>query len=970
VNKANLTVTAKDDSKFIGEADASGFAGVRYTGFVAGQTASVLSGAATVVRSNAGEGAARTYAGVLSAAGSTLSSNNYNLIYEAGNYTIVPADQLLIRLSDASTTYGTAPSYTLSSVQYKSSTGSSVVDLTSRAAVSTGAFTLSDGAGGNTALTLGPVAASLSSAGQVAAGSYQVGASSVTNTSANYGNTVNIVGALTVEPKTLTPEATSGLSKVYDGTTSMSSLGFGLTGVVGADAVRATGVGTYANANAGNAKSFTVSGIGLGGTDAANYKLAANTLSATNGVITTAPLQIKANNDSKTYDASAYSATAGVSYSGFVNGETATDLGGTLAYSGTAIGAVNVGNYVITPSGQTSSNYAISFGDGALNISPADVRVSATNVALTGTVGKEYDGTNVATLSPSNYVITGWQGSDGANITQTTGTYDNANAGTNKLVSVTLASSDFSATNGTLLSNYNLPTAVSGNVGVISPKTLTVTANNATRTYDGTAYTGGNGVAYAGFVNNETEAVLGGTLSYEGTSQGARNAASYAITPVGLTSSNYAVNFADGTLTISPAGVSAIAVNLTGSTTKVYDGTTAATLTPGNFALTGFVAGEGASVSKTTGTFDNANAGTGKTVTATLSSSDFAATGTTQLSNYTLPTSASGAIGSITPAPLNATLTGSITKVNDGSTAATLAPGNFALTGFVNAEGASVSKTSGTYDTASEGTGKTVTTTLSSGDFAATGATQLSNYTLPTSASGAIGAITPVPAPPAPEPPAPVTPAPVTPAPVTPAPVTPAPVIPEPVKPEPVTPTPAPAPVTPTPAPAAPVVVVIPPAVPAVSAQSVAPPRLTISTGSSATSALPSVSARPSSAAVSSGSSSSSSSSSGVSVSTINAPSVQMPGLVTVLVPAGTATAGSGLVIALPEQVVTPAAAGGTVQVTLPNNQPLPDWIRYDAATQTLVTSAVPAGAFPLSVVVTVGGQSTVIQISESQSSL
>ena len=95
-----------------------------------------------------------------------------------------------------------------------------------------------------------------------------------------------------------------------------------------------------------------------------------------------------------------------------------------------------------------------------------------------------------------------------------------------------------------------------------------------------------------------------------------------------------------------------------------------------------------------------------------------------------------------------------------------------------------------------------------------------------------------------------------------------------------------------------------------------------------------------------------------------------MNGLVAVLVPANTATAGSALVIALPEQVVKPVAAGGTVQVSLTNNQPLPDWIRYDAATQTLVVSAVPAGAFPLSVVVTVGGQSTVIQISESQSSL
>jgi hypothetical protein len=577
-------------------------------------------------------------------------------------------------------------------------------------------------------------------------------------------------------------------------------------------------------------------------------------------------------------------------------------------------------------------------------------------------------------------------------------------------VSTTLSSSDFAATGTTQLSNYTLPTSASGAIGSITSAPLTVTANNATKTYDGASYSGGNGVAYNGFVNNETVAVLGGTLGYIGTSQGARNAGSYVITPAGLTSSNYAVNFADGTLTISPAGVSAIAVNLTGTTTKVYDGTTAATLVPGNFALTGFAAGEGASVSKTTGTFDNANAGTGKTVSTTLSNSDFAATGATVLSNYALPTSASGVIGSITRAPLNATLTGSITKVNDGSTAATLAAGNFALTGFVNAEGASVSKTTGTFDTASEGTGKTVTTTLSSSDFAATGTTQLSNYTLPTSASGAIGTITPAPvapepvapapvtpAPvtPAPVPPAPVAPAPVTPAPVTPAPVAPAPVAPAPVAPAPVTPAPvAPAPVTPapvTPAPVTPVVVVIPPAAPPVSVQSTAPPLLTVPTVSSATTpTLSAVSAAPApsigtpapsntaagntsattSATASASSSATVTSSSGVSVSTINSPSVQVPGLVTVLVPAGTATAGSGLVIALPEQVVTPAAAGGTVQVTLPNNQPLPDWIRYDAATQTLVVSAVPAGAFPLSVVVTVGGQSTVIQISESQSSL
>jgi hypothetical protein len=109
-------------------------------------------------------------------------------------------------------------------------------------------------------------------------------------------------------------------------------------------------------------------------------------------------------------------------------------------------------------------------------------------------------------------------------------------------------------------------------------------------------------------------------------------------------------------------------------------------------------------------------------------------------------------------------------------------------------------------------------------------------------------------------------------------------------------------------------------------------------------------------------------SSSGVSVSTINSPTVEIPGLVSVLVPQGTAIAGTGLVIALPETVTSPAQTNNQlVNVSLPNNQPLPAWIRYDPDTKVLVTTAVPAGAFPLSVVVTVGNQSTVIQVSESQ---
>ncbi|GAB1394402.1 GLUG motif-containing protein [Rhodocyclaceae bacterium] len=87
----------------------------------------------------------------------------------------------------------------------------------------------------------------------------------------------------------------------------------------------------------------------------------------------------------------------------------------------------------------------------------------------------------------------------------------------------------------------------------IDPAALSVTANAASKTYDGLAYSGGNGVAYSGFVNGETSAVLGGTLAYGGTSQGAIDLGSYAIAPSGLTSGNYAISFVDGTLTIAAA---------------------------------------------------------------------------------------------------------------------------------------------------------------------------------------------------------------------------------------------------------------------------------------------------------------------------------------------------------------------------------------------------------------------------------
>ncbi|KFC60419.1 hypothetical protein FEM08_07960 [Flavobacterium gilvum] len=98
---------------------------------------------------------------------------------------------------------------------------------------------------------------------------------------------------------------------------------------------------------------------------------------------------------------------------------------------------------------------------------------------------------------------------------------------------------------------------------IVTKTPLSVTANAAGKTYDGLAYSGGNGVAYSGFVNNETASVLGGTLAYSGTSQGAINVGPYVITPGGLTSNNYAITFNNGILTIDCLSIDAGASNKT-----------------------------------------------------------------------------------------------------------------------------------------------------------------------------------------------------------------------------------------------------------------------------------------------------------------------------------------------------------------------------------------------------------------------
>ena len=116
VSKAPLTVRINNDARFLTEQDnilttaptvtSTSYAGASYSGFVANQTTAVLGGALNITRVG-GDTAAGVYTGVLT--GSGLTSNNYSFSYVPGNYTIVPADQLLVKLTNIQSNYSNAP---------------------------------------------------------------------------------------------------------------------------------------------------------------------------------------------------------------------------------------------------------------------------------------------------------------------------------------------------------------------------------------------------------------------------------------------------------------------------------------------------------------------------------------------------------------------------------------------------------------------------------------------------------------------------------------------------------------------------------------------------------------------------------------------------------------------------------------------------------------------------------------------
>lgn len=373
----------------------------------------------------------------------------------------------------------------------------------------------------------------------------------------DYSITWGTNSSYTVSPRPINITVNSGQTKVYGAANPAYTYAVEAAGSSRGRVNNDTFIGALARVAGEDVDTYAINSVGT----LANSNYAITVVPA-NFAVTQAPLTVTASAQSKTYgDILTMGNTTDTNLftsSGLQNGETIGRL--TLASSGAVDTAgVSGSPYSIVPSNATNgtfmaSNYSITYVNGALTVNRAPLTIGATGQS------KNY-GTTL-NLGTTGFSPAGLKNTDtiGGVTLSSSGAMDTAARGT-----YTITPS--AATGGTFDSNnYNI-TYSNGNL-TVDRAPLTVTANNASKTYDGAALPGGgNGVTYSGFVLGQGASDLPGALDYStGSSSGAVNAGSYTIRPSGYTAGNYSYTYVDGTLTIAQRPITLTA----DAQTKVY----------------------------------------------------------------------------------------------------------------------------------------------------------------------------------------------------------------------------------------------------------------------------------------------------------------------------------------------------------------------------------------------------------------
>ena len=534
------------------------------TNAVAGSALSVtnLVGADSVTVAGSGTMAAKDVGSqaLASLTGLTLNNANYTVIGGSGSVNVTPAT-LTYAANAASRAYGTA-------TPALSGTVTGFVGPDTQATATSG--TLAFGTTATTASTIGTYA--IAGSGLAAANGDYVFVQAASNG-----------GALTINPAALTITANNA-SKTYGQVANLGTTAFSETGLVTANGDTIGGVtlastGAAAAANvAGNPYAITASnaqGTGLG-----NY-----TISYGNGALTVNPLAVTLSG-TQIYNGTNAVAGAALSVTNLVGADRVTVAGsGTMA-------AKDVGSQALASlTGLTlnNANYTVIGGSGSVNVTPATLTYAA-NAA-----SRAY-GTATPALSGT---VTGFVGPD----TQATATSGTLAFGTTATTASTIgtyaiAGSGLAAANG----DYVFVQAASnGGALTINPAALTITANNASKTYGQVANLGTTAFSETGLVTANGDTIGGVTLASTGAAATANVAGSpYAITASNATGSglsNYTIGYGNGALTVMPAALTITASNqaktygaavptLTASYAGLVNGDTAASLTTAPMLMT------------------------------------------------------------------------------------------------------------------------------------------------------------------------------------------------------------------------------------------------------------------------------------------------------------------------------------------------------------------------------------------------
>jgi filamentous hemagglutinin family protein len=309
-------------------------------------------------------------------------------------------------------------------------------------------------------------------------------------------------GNLTINAVALNAISLDG-TRAYDGTTDVAAGIFTLSGMVGGEDLKLTGVGTIASKNVGtyNVNLGTLT-LGDGSTGlASNYTFVGGTQTAT---ITKADLLVAGLiGVNRIYDATTSAVLSGtgtlakfgtddVTLAGTAVGSFADKNAGinkAITVSGISLAGADAGNYqLIQPTGLSA------------NVDKASLVVTG------GTAGnRTYDGT--ATAAISGATISAF-GADAVSLTNaTSGSFADKNVGIGKAVSMTAGLTGADAGNYTLVQQ----TGMSANVDQASLVVTGATASN--RTYDGTttaAITGATITALGADSVSLTNATSGG----------------------------------------------------------------------------------------------------------------------------------------------------------------------------------------------------------------------------------------------------------------------------------------------------------------------------------------------------------------------------------------------------------------------------------------------------------------------------